>query len=479
MGWWWLLPLAAGLTGLRILWRQNIAASSRLAWVLVIVMLPLAGIALYLLFGEADLSRKRRERAQGVEAALAKAAKRQAARRALPHGELDPLYSPAFAAARSVNGFGVVGGNTAELMADAGEARRRLIEDIDAARHSVNVLYYIWLEDRTGTDVAQALIRAAQRGVTCRAMADGLGSRAMVGSRLWADMKQAGVKTVVALPLTNVLKTLALSRIDLRNHRKITVIDDAITYCGSQNCADEAFLVKKRFAPWVDIMVRLTGPVAMQSQLLFATDWVLHTDDTLDMFEADAAPEVEPKDGGTRAVVWGDGPTSRKGVAQQLISTLAAQARHRLTISTPYFVPGEVVLESICAAAHRGVEVSLILPLRNDSWIVSAASRSNYNQLLEAGVTIFEHSPGLLHSKTFVVDGTVGLIGSSNLDLRSFDLNYENNILFEDPELAAAIEARQQSYIAASRRKALEELTAISIPKRIWYNIVATVGPVL
>ena len=260
--------------------------------------------------------------------------------------------------------------------------RERLVADIDAATDHVHVLYYIWLDDDTGTAVAQALMRAARRGVTCRAMADGLGSRRLIKGALWREMKEAGVQLAVALSLENPVRTLLTSRIDLRNHRKITVIDGRITYCGSRNSADPEFLVKAKYAPWVDIMLRFEGPVVAQNQLLFASDWMQATDEALDQFNLIA----EPIDGGFPAQVMGDGPTERRGATPQLFANLIACAQHDLTLSTPYFVPDATVFEALCAAAHRGVNVTLIFPKVNDSWVVAAASRSYYRRLLEGGV---------------------------------------------------------------------------------------------
>ena len=475
MIWFSIFVMSVGLTVLRILWRDDIAAPSRLAWMLIIVIFPLAGIIVYFLFGEADLGKSKTEQSETIAAAIETASKQITATSADALNKIDHDYRPAFAYAQSINGFDVQRGNKAELMPTAEAARRRIIDDIDAAKHSVNVLYYIWLKDNTGTDMAKALMRAARRGVTCRVMADGLGSKGVIHSSLWKDMTEAGVQTVIALPFTNMLKVLVLSRFDLRNHRKITVIDDNITYCGSQNCADPEFRVKKKYAPWIDIMVRFTGPIAAQNQLLFASDWLLHTDEDISAFTV----KIPPSPKGLPAVIWGDGPTTRKGAAQQMFATLMGQARETLIISTPYFVPGDVVLDAICACAFRGIDVSLILPAKNDSRIVSAASRSHYGELLRAGVKIYEHAPGLLHAKTLTVDGKVGLIGSSNLDLRSFDLNYENNILFEDEPLVKAISQRQSEYIKASKLIIEKELTALNFTQRIWNNIIVTLGPLL
>ncbi|MEO8268686.1 MAG: cardiolipin synthase, partial [Aureliella sp.] len=390
-------------------------------------------------------------------------------------GNVEPDYQNAFRAA-AVDGFETTLGNRAELLPDATTARSRLIEDIDGATESVQALYYIWLDDNTGKNVAEALMRAAGRGVACHAIADGLGSRRFVRSKWWHDMRDAGVKLTVALPIKWVVDTILFSRLDLRNHRKISVIDSRITWCGSQNCADPEFRVKAKYAPWVDIMLRLEGPVVAQCQLLFASDWLLNTGDEIpDSFHL----EAEPIEGGFAAQIFADGPTERRGATPQLFATLLALAKSEVVISTPYFVPNSTVLDALCAAAIRGVKVSMIFPQRNDSWIVAAASHSYYRQLLEHGVNIFEFRAGLLHAKSFTIDRRLSLIGSTNLDLRSFDLNYENDILLRDDKTTQAIFDRQQAYISQSSPVTLDDVNAWSYPRRIWNNVIATVGPIL
>lgn len=464
--------LVVGFT-VRILLRDDLSPPARLAWFIVLNVLPLLGSVVYFLFGEIDLGHKADRRHEQVFAEIREKA---APFMGTPGGELiQPLYQPAFRYAASINGFHPVPGNAAQLMEDATATRERMVADIDGARDHVHVIYYIWLNDTTGTALAHALIRAAQRGVTCRAMADGLGSRALVKSELWQQMRAAGVQLAVAMPLDNLFTTIITSRVDLRNHRKITVIDGEITYCGSRNSADPEFLVKPKYAPWVDIMLRFTGPVVSQNQILFASDWMQATGESLDVIPLPRQSGA----GGFPALVMGDGPTERKGATPQLFSTLIACAHHQLTLSTPYFVPDATVFEALCAAALRGVQVRLIFPARNDSWIVAAASRSYYRKLLEAGCRIYEYEGGLLHAKTLTIDTDVSLIGSTNLDLRSFDLNYENNILLQDTATTTDIHARQETYISQASHLSLSDVKDWPYHKRIWHNIIATIGPVL
>lgn len=450
-------------------------ASTRLAWFVVILVLPLFGLIVYFLFGEVRLGSTNSLKAKNVYSDLQNRFREDLIIDGEPDSTPDSLYAPAFAYASSMNGFHVRSGNKAELMPDDKTARSRLIQDIDAAHSSVNILYYIWFDDDTGTEVARALIRAVKRGVTCRAMVDALGSRAFIKSKLWKEMSLAGVQTAIALPYSNLLNTVLTSRLDLRNHRKITVIDNQITYCGSQNCTDPEFRTKPKYAPWVDILLRFEGPLVAQNQLLFASDWLRHVPENADNF----CPQIEMEPSGFRALVWADGPSIRPSATPQFFTTLLGLAREKVIITTPYFVPGEVVLNALCAAAYRGVDVTLIMPARNDSWIVAAASRSHYRELLNAGIKVFEYEKGLLHAKTLTLDGQLSMIGSTNLDLRSFDLNYENNILLQDPELTRAIFMRQQQYLSASSEVSMNDVNSWSLLRRIWQNCIATVGPIL
>ncbi len=462
------LLLFAAVT-LRVLARSDMLPTTRVAWILVLLVLPVFGLLLYGFFGDVSF--------RGPARAVHRAAEAATNPFVAASGERPDLarFGVASGFATSINGFGPTEGNRGELLDSPADARARLIEDCDAARESISVLYYIWLDDGTGRAVADALIRAAKRGVRCKAMVDAIGSRAFIESGTWAELRAAGVETAMALPLGNPLKTMFQRRLDLRNHRKITVIDDSSLHCGSQNCADAEFRVKPSFAPWVDIMVRFEGPVVRQMHLLFAQDWLCDHPDELMHFGA----AIEPLADGFVAQVVGTGPDVRHGITAQLFSRLIFEARRELIISTPYFVPGETVCEALTSAAQSGVAVTLILPRRNDSGFVSNASRSYYPRLIAAGVRIAEYNGGLLHSKTLTIDGATTFLGSSNMDIRSFDLNFENDILFTDRTLTGKVRERQMTYLAASTPVDPAEVKAWSVPRRIWFNAFAVVGPIL
>ena len=464
------LGLQAGFI-VRALLRPHREPSSRVAWVLVILAVPAVGMIAYVLFGETNIGKKRVARYRQIGRIVSDVREGEAG-----YAELDPDYRHVFRTGQSISGFPPVTGNRAEVMTDPNAGIDALVADMDAAGRHIHLLFYIWLADGNGMKVAEAAMRAARRGVTVRAMADDVGSRALIRSPHWSAMEEAGVRVVRALPASNPLFHPIRGRFDLRNHRKIAVIDGRVTYCGSQNCADPEFRVKPKFAPWVDILARYEGPVVRQNQTLFAEDWMAHVDEDLSALIAEV-PESAP--GGFVAQAVGTGPTVRAQAMPELFEVLIHAAREELVITTPYFVPSEALQSALLAAGRRGVRTTIVFPERNDSWIVAAASRSYYPELLDAGIRVFAYRGGLLHAKTLTLDGKITMIGSANLDRRSFDLNYENNILNQSEALTAAVRARQEVYIAASREVTAAEVAGWSARRRLWNNTIAMFGPIL
>lgn len=460
----------------RAILRPHRQPASRLAWVVIIFALPVLGIIGYLLLGETNIGRRRVEQMRRAVGEIPDVTQTPGWEGAALKADIPDRYRRVFHAGRSVNGFEPIGGNHARLMKDSNAAINSLVDDIDTAQETVHIAFYIWLADHNGRKVAEALKRASARGVTCRAMADGLGSRMLIASPHWRDMRQAGVRLAVALPIGNPLVRALTGRIDLRDHRKIVVIDNWITYCGSQNCADPEFLVKAKYAPWVDVLMRFEGPIARQNQRLFADGWMANSNDDLLSLLLQPLPEVEA---GFTAQVIGTGPTIRNSAMPEVFENLIYAAQDSLFITTPYYVPDEAMQAALCASARRGVETTIIFPARNDSWEVGAASRSYYAELLAAGVHIHEYVGGLLHAKTLTFDGAMTLIGSANMDRRSFDLNYENNILFHDAGLTAELRARQEEFLARSHPVTQEMVNEWSVWERFRNNAVALLGPVL
>jgi len=458
-------------TAARALLRPHREPASRLAWIIAIFALPIAGLILYLLVGETRISGGRRARGKEINARLPR-----------PPGNCERgpetghrRWAP-FALARTVNHLDATCGNSARLAPDSNSAIEAMIADLDEARETAHGCFYIWLADNNGLKLKEAFIRAAERGVRVRLLADALGSRRLIRSTHWSDMRDAGCDVRVALPVGNPLWTLIRGRVDLRNHRKLMVVDNAIAWCGSQNCADPEFRIKASYAPWVDIMSRWEGPVATHCQYLFVSDWIAEGGEDITNLLRQALPSAN---GRVIAQVLGTGPTAEFDAMPACFSELIHSAREELVVTTPYFVPDEQLLFALTSAARRGVRTLMLFPKRNDNWIVAGASRSYYKDLIDAGAEVYEFRPGLLHSKTMIVDRRTGLIGSANLDRRSFELNFENNILFEDKAFAASVRRRQGEYLAQCDRVTREDVDRYGIALRLWQNLLATLSPML
>lgn len=456
----------------RVLLRPRMEPAARLAWIMVIEAVPLVGIIAYLLFGEVRMNRAEVQRMADVRDRLT--GLRQPSSRVLR--EPPNLARPVIAANAAVGGLPALDGNRVRLLDESDSAIDDMVDAIDSARGHVHVLFYIWLPDRSGEKIAEAIIRAEARGVECRVIVDALGSRGLVRSELWRQMKEAGADCVTAFPWGLPFISFLFQRLDLRNHRKIVVVDNRIAFTGSRNCSDMAFAVKPRFAPWVDILMSVEGPLVRQLQSVFLADWMSYTGRDLgDMLEVVEAVE-EP---GMAAQIVATGPDRRAGSVSDCLTAMIHSARERVTITTPYYVPDVALDAAIRAAARRGVEVTMILPARNDSLVVGATSEGFYHGLLAAGVRLHLFRPGLLHAKIMTVDGRMAMVGSANLDRRSFELNYEVNMALFDPDFVAELDERQQSYVERAREISLQEVRDWSWLRRLRNNLLALASPLL
>jgi cardiolipin synthase len=376
--------------------------------------------------------------------------------------------------AESVGGNMPRGGHLLRLFGDPDLFIQALVEDIEGAQSHCHLEFYIFLDDHSGRRVAEALMAAAGRGVACRLLVDGVGSNGFLRSDLKKRMGAHGVTVVEALPAS--LLRLPFARIDLRNHRKVVVIDGAIGYCGSQNIADAEFAIKPKYAPWVDMMVRLQGPAVHDLQVLFIQDWYLDTHESLEDLLA-LCPAPTPN--GAVVQIMGTGPDAYNEALRQMTQTSLHAAREELILTTPYFVPDEATVSALYTTARRGVESMLVVPARNDSPLVHAASRSYYEQLLDAGVQIHEYRHGLLHAKTVTLDRRLAVVTTANIDRRSFELNFEASLVVYDSDFASELRLLQKAYIDGSTPVSETAWKRRGWPTRLWQNTAGMLAPLL
>lgn len=467
----------AFLTALQVLTDRRVRAASATSWILLIAVLPVIGCCLYWLAGKPWLTRRRRDLIDRQRERLAtrmetgRAMRAKSVRTAL---DSMPGGTRGLAAlACQISGLPPIGGNDVEYLADADDLFARMVDDIDAAAEHVHVLFYIALADRSSTPVLEAMRRAAQRGVAVRFLVDSIGSRPFLGSEAERRLVDAGVKVVEALP-AGLIRAL-FQRVDLRNHRKLVVIDGRIGYMGSHNLAASDFKVGRANVEWVDATARIEGPAVNEMQRVFIEDWWVETEEPVEHLVR--APTVA--DGGAVVQVVATGPTVDEQSMSQVIATCLHLAQREIVLTTPYFVPDEPTMVSIITAARRGVAVTLVVPEHNDSYLVKLASQSYFERLLEAGVVLREFKGGMLHSKTITVDDTLGVMSSANLDRRSFEINFEVSLLLYDADATSAMRAIQESYIDRSDR-----IDPVGWANRSWWqrlvsNAVGLASPVL
>jgi cardiolipin synthase len=442
-----------------------------MAWLLIIFFLPEVGLVLYWLLGSDRLPRRRVQRHRRLLESLQALRQRFEDHPSLARPDLGPAAEGAVTLAERLSYMPIFAYNDAALLAETEEVIDRLIADIDAANHHVHLLFYIYGDDATGRRVADALARAVARGVTCRVLVDAVGSRPML-RHLRADMQRNGIEVHAALPV-NLLRG-RMARVDLRNHRKLAIIDGRIGYTGSQNIVDADY--GHRDLVWHDLMIRVIGPIVLQLQVVFLMDWYFETEQILEGTDIFPDPDVA---GDIVAQTIPSGPNFPIENFQRMVVAAIYGARRRVVITTPYFVPDEAFLQALQVAVLRGVRVTLIVPGRSDQILVAAASRAYYVDLLEAGVEVYLNQDGLLHAKTMSIDDEFAVIGTSNFDIRSFQLNFEVALVFYGNTLNGQLQEQQMRYLQGSTQVERGHWEQRPAARRISENIAKLLSPLL
>lgn len=443
-----------------------------LAWLMIVFFEPWLGLSLYLLIGEDRLVRKRLKRrvrdnelleASGVfTPALSSDSKRVVM--------LDDrlLIDPT----GQLGGFPVAGDNSIQFFAEALTFIERLVEDIDAAKNHVHLLFYIYTNDLVARRVTDALIRARRRGVECRLLVDDVGSWPVIRP-LSFELTQHGVEFAASLPVSLLRRGLA--RIDMRNHRKVAVIDGAIAWTGSQNVVEDTY-GHRRAGCWRDVMARITGPAVHQFQQIFLEDW--HADTGKVPLDKGLFPNPQMA-GGAVLQVLPSGPDQKADLLTHLLVQAIHTAKRQVVLTSPYFVPDEPLLFALSLAALRGVEVIIIVPDRSDSHLVDAAGLFYLGYLLRYGVRVFRYQNGLLHAKTITVDDSYGLFGSANYDVRSFHLNFELNVSVHDQHANRELRWIQDEYRNCSVEFTRQDWYALPWHRKLSVNVAKLFSPLL
>lgn len=404
-----------------------------LSWIMSLALLPVVGLLVYHLFGPQRIKRHRlkrlRARARIEEIKFG--------------GGADDSTSPLMRLALGSSGFLPSTAREVRLLVDGTATFDALVEAIGLATQHVHLEYYIFDPDHSGTRIRDALVERARAGVTVRLLLDALGS-ASASKAFLAPLVDAGGQ--VAWFHRFRLRRIWRPRVNLRSHRKIAVIDGRVGFTGGINVSDSEDPAQRADA-YHDLHLRIEGEAVRWLQLAFSEDWVYASGRPAQV----TSPWAEPGPGPIRTQVLPAGPDSPWETIHRVLIAAIGAARRRVWLVTPYFVPGEAARMALTSAALRGLDVRLLVPAMSDSRLVSAAARSYYDELLAAGVRVHEF-PAMLHAKALLVDDDTCVLGSSNFDNRSFRLNFELCILFEDAGVAGALEAVLARDFERSRR---------------------------
>ena len=443
---------------------QRRPPSAARAWLLLIFFLPWPGVLLYLLIGRAYMPRRRFRIQKQIFELVRHLAARSPSFEASLSRVVSPELLPALRLADRLSEFPAVGGNRFVLLPHYDGAIDRIVADVDAAQRYVHMLFYIFENDDVGRRVADALARAAKRGIAVRVLMDAIGSRQGL-KHLGPMLRAAGAEVIAVMPLR--LWGPNAARFDLRNHRKIVVVDGACGYFGSQNIVS-AHANKGMVNE--EMLVRATGPVVRHLHAVLLGDRYLETG-TLPPESDDLTPVPPTQADEGLAQVVPSGPGYNEGTAESVMIALMYGARSRVVLTSPYVIPSEAFLSAMCSTARRGVAVELIVDAESNKPLVQLAQESYYDTMLRAGVRIHRHHGSFLHAKHMSVDDDVALIGSSNLDIRSFALNAEVSVLVYDRAVVADLRVIQDTYLANCDHVTREERAHLPVGRRALENV--------
>ncbi|MET3922629.1 cardiolipin synthase [Arthrobacter sp. UYEF20] len=433
----------------------NRRPTTAMAWLLGIFFVPALGLVLFLLFGNFRLSRKRRAQQEAVNTRVRAGTSELASQESRYDGP--EWVASAAELNKTLGSLPMVDGNSVELLPGYPDSIRAMAAAVREAKDFVNAEFYIMSSDHVTDDLLTALEEAAERGVEVRLLFDHLGTLRIKGyGKLIARLKASKIRWRPMLPLRPVHGQWR--RPDLRNHRKILVIDGEIAFTGSQNLIEPSYnnpRHRKIGREWVELMACLRGPIVTTLNVVFATDWLSETDESL---EDQLAHRPELHAGSITAQVVPSGPGFITENNLRLFNTLIYSAQHKISICSPYFVPDDSLLYAVTTAAQRGIDVELFVSEKGDQFLVHHAQQSYYEALLEAGVRIYLYkAPFVLHAKHFTIDDEVAVLGSSNMDMRSFSLNLEVSVMLLGEDIVQRVRAVEDTYREISRELVLED----------------------
>jgi cardiolipin synthase len=419
---------------------ENRRPQATLAWILVFVFAPVIGGLIYILFGRdrKAFSKQSRLLRHDLEAnalpLLSPLLSRQDEEIARLEGK-SASHKKLMMLVKRNSYSALTKCNSVEIQQDAAEFYPSMTKDIESARHSIHLQYFIWGADPFTEDLKEILSAKARAGVEVRLLYDPVGSQAHVGRAYVRDMQAAGIQMAPTSPLYR------LHTISYRNHRKITVIDGAIGYTGGMNIGQEHISGGIGFDFWRDTQLRLVGESAAILQAVFMVDWYNAVRENLFSAAYFPATATEPAHGDVPVQILTSGPDSQWAAIRQLYSLMIVSAQQHVFIQSPFFIPDATIAEALMSAALSGVDVKLMVSARpSGNRLPDWAGNTYLADIVAAGVRVFLYEKGYLHAKTISIDSAICSIGSANIDIRSFSINYEINAVLYSKQVATKLE---------------------------------------
>lgn len=437
------------------------------AWLLVLIMLPVVGFAIFFFVGsrisDKRIFRLRTQEQRGLEQ-IADNQRQQleAIEQLLPipdsAAELANLFLRTDEAV-------LTRGNTIQIYTNGADKFTAMFDDIRQATHHIHLEYFTIYDDKIGNQLVDLLTQKAREGVEVRVIFDQFGSHGQHHD-MYKRLRDAG--GVVAPFLMRSFQLLTV-RFNFRNHRKIAIIDGQIGYIGGFNVGDQYLGKFKKFGHWRDTHIRIEGDAVLSLESRFLMDWNATAEDNeLLVDTADYFPEIKQLPGRSMVQIVSSGPDNDLKQIKQGFMRMFASARSEITIQTPYFIPDAAVLETLEIAVMSGVRVRLMIPNKPDHPFVYRATQYYAQELLAIGAEVYRYDGGFLHSKVVIIDHEIGTVGSANMDIRSFSLNFEANAFAYDPEFAGQLEALFEQDILDSTKLTIEDFENQSF----WMNFI-------
>lgn len=460
---------ATVITIIGVILSENRNPVKSLAWLTVLFLLPIAGIILYLFFGRSIknkrmISRRNRRKMRRQERGVT------ADKRNLDLGD---EAMQMITLGETLSGAPAYSDNSVEIFTDGASKFEALKCDLRNAKSSINLQYYIFEDDTIGTEIKDILVEQSKKGVEIRVIYDHVGSFG-VNNKFFKEMQAAGIK---AYPFFKVTFPLFGTRINWRNHRKICIIDDSIGYIGGMNIADR-YIHGGNFDVWRDTHLRIEGPVVRALRYSFAIDWNFMGQPLIEKMEY----QPPKSDNGTPGAVMQlltSGPTSQWSNIAYMFNKAIANAKRRVYIQTPYFLPTEGLLRALQVAALAHIDVRILIPRRSDSRMLTYASASYIDEILKAGIRVYLYEAGMLHSKMMIIDDEISSVGSTNFDFRSFEHNFEANVFIYSREVNARLSEIFKADLEKSTRVSAFEWRKRPYTQKSAESIIRLLSPIL